>query len=181
MRLIRETPRLRLRELQPERDAGFLLQVLNAPAFVRNVGDRGVRTEADASRYIRERIVASYKQFGFGMWLVELKETSDPIGICGLIKRDTLEDIDIGFSLLEGFWACGYAFEAARATMEYGWTVAKLSRVVAIVAPHNASSIRLLEKLGMRFERMTSVTPDGPELMLFAGRNPHSLPTTNNC
>jgi RimJ/RimL family protein N-acetyltransferase len=163
-----ETSRLRIRELAADADAAFMLEVLNEAAFIRNVGDRGVRAEAAASDYIRDRIAPSYQRFGFGMWLVEVRETREPIGICGLLKRDTLDDVDIGFSFFERFWSRGFAFEAASAVMEYGWKVAKLSRIVAITVPHNSSSIRLLEKLGMRFEKMVRLTPDAPEVMLFA-------------
>ena len=162
-----ETVRLRLREMN-EADAPFLLEVLNEPAFVRNVGDRGVRTVDDAAQYLRERVTASYEKFGFGMWLVEMKDTGQLLGICGLIKRDALEDVDLGFSFLERFWSRGFAYEAATSALGYGWSVAKLSRVVAIVAPHNAASIRLLEKLGFRFEKKVHLVPEGPELMLMA-------------
>lgn len=162
-----ETPRLRLRELTPERDAAFMLEALNDPAFVQNVADRGVRTEVAAADYIRERGMPSYRQYGFGMWLVELRETGEPIGICGLLKREALADVDLGFTFLERFWSRGYAFEAASAAIDYGWNVAKLPRIIAITATHNASSQRLLAKLGLRFERMVRLTPDAPEIMLF--------------
>jgi RimJ/RimL family protein N-acetyltransferase len=153
-------------------DAAFLLEVLNEPAFVQNIGDRGVRTIAEAVDYMHQRITSSYERFGFGMWLVELKESGEAIGICGLLKRDALEDVDLGFSLLERFWSQGYAFEAAVAALDYGWKTVELQRVVAIAAPHNASSLRLLEKLGLRFEKMLRLFPEGPELMLFAIANP---------
>lgn len=157
-----------MRELEPERDAASIVEVLNDPAFVRNVGDRGVRTNAEAAVYIRERIAPSYDRFGFGMWLVELVANAEPIGICGLLKRDALEDVDVGFSLLERYRGCGYAFEAASAAMTYGWEVARLSRIVAITVPHNSRSIALLEKLGMQFEKMVQLGPDTREVMLFA-------------
>lgn len=166
-----ETERLRLREME-EGDRAFLLEVLNEPAFVRNVGDRGVRTEAAAIDYLRERIAPSYSQNGFGLWLVELKESDEPIGMCGLLRRETLEDVDVGFSFLERYWSRGFAFEAAAATLDFGWGVAKLPRIVAITVAQNRSSVRLLEKLGLRFEKMIRLTPDDPELMLFAIASP---------
>ena len=166
--LIATTARLLIRELTAEDDAAFLLEVLNDPAFVRNVGDRGVRTEADAAIYIRQRISSAYESFGFSMWRVELRTTGEPIGICGLLKRDSLEDVDIGFAFLEPYRSRGYAFEAASASLEFGWNTAKLPRIVAITAPHNTSSIRLLEKLGFRFERVVRLTAKSPEVMLFA-------------
>ncbi|MBA3651858.1 MAG: GNAT family N-acetyltransferase [Chthoniobacterales bacterium] len=162
-----ETTRLRLRPMV-EGDAAFLLEVLNEPAFIRNVGDRGVRTVADAAHYLRERITAQYERFGFGMWLVELNKTGEPVGICGLIKRDNLDEVDLGFSFLERFWSRGYALEAAAAALCAAWKVAKLSRLVAIVAPHNNASVRLLEKLGFRLENKIRLAPETEELLLFA-------------
>jgi RimJ/RimL family protein N-acetyltransferase len=149
-------------------DAAFMLQILNDAAFIRNVGDRGVRTEAEAANYLRERVLPSYERFGFGMWLVELRETGKAVGICGLIKRETLDDVDLGFSFAEEFRGQGLAYEASIAALDYGWKIVKLSRIVAITAPFNASSIRLLEKVGMRVEKKIKLEPNGPELMLFA-------------
>ncbi len=162
-----ETERLRLRPFS-EADAAFLLEVLNEPAFIRNIGDRGVRTVEQAVIYMRERILAQYESYGFGMLLVELKESDEPVGICGLIKRDSLEDIDLGFSLLERFWSRGYAAEAAAAVLRDALEVRKLSRLVAIVAPHNAASVRLLEKLGFHLEKKMRLPPAEEELLLFA-------------
>lgn len=161
------TERLRLRPMQEE-DAAFLLEVLNEPAFIRNVGDRGVRTVPAAEQYLRERITAQYERYGFGMWLVELVATGEALGICGLIKRDNLEDIDLGFSFLERFWSRGYASEAAAAALRVGGESFQLSRIVAIVAPHNRASVRLLEKLGFRLEKKFRLTPETEELLLLA-------------
>lgn len=169
-----ETARLRLREMEEE-DGPFLLLVLNEPAFIRNVGDRGVRSSGAAVDYLRERIAPSYGKNGFGLWLVELKKSGEPIGICGLIKRDVLEDVDVGFSFLERYWSRGFAFEAAAATLEYGWRVAKLRRIIAITAPHNADSIRLLEKLGLHYEKRIQLPPETVEVMLLAIERPSDL------
>jgi [ribosomal protein S5]-alanine N-acetyltransferase len=169
--VILETARLRLREIS-DADANFMLELLNEPAFHQNIGDRGVRTVADASNYICERITSAYERYGFGMWLIELQGSGELVGTCGLIKRDVLEDVDLGFSFLERFWSRGYAIESAKAVIDYAWTVAKLSRVVAIVAPHNAPSIRLLQKLGFVCEQRIRLTSSDPELMLFAKTAP---------
>ena len=166
-----ETARLRLRPMV-ESDAAFLLEVLNEPAFIRNVGHRGVRTVPDAVTYMRERIITQYERHGFGMWLVELADTREPVGICGLIKRDSLKDIDLGFSFLERFWSRGFALEAARAALREGWEVLKLSRIVAIVAPHNDASIRLLSKLGFELEKKVRLAPEEQELLLLATEPP---------
>ena len=168
------TARLRLRQFgeNSASDAAFLREVLNDPGFVANVGDRGVRTDEDARTYMRERILSSYEANGFGTWVVELKSPVEAIGTCGLLKRNTLDDVDIGFSFLERYRGKGYAFEAAKATLEFAWTTAGLNRVVGIVVPHNKRSIALLEKLGLRFEKMIRLTPDAEELMLLAIHKP---------
>ncbi|MGZ4967082.1 MAG: GNAT family N-acetyltransferase, partial [Chthoniobacterales bacterium] len=100
-----------------------------------------------------EKVLPSYEKFGFGSYVVELKETGEVIGICGLIKRETLDDVDVGFSILRRFWGQGYATEAAAAVMEYGRTEFNLPRVVAIASADNANSINVLKKLGLRLEK----------------------------
>ena len=164
---ILETERLLLRQFTVE-DADFILKLLNEASFIQNIGDRGVRTIDDACTYILNGPIASYEKNGFGLYRVELKETSEPIGICGLVKRDGLEDIDIGYALLPGFWSKGYAVEAARAVKEYAREVIGLKRLVAISDPANESSIRVLEKIGLKFEKMVRLSADDIELKLFA-------------
>lgn len=149
---ILQTERLSLREMTLA-DAPILLEILNEPAFIEFVADRGVRTTADAEKFIAEKFLPGYAQFGFGFYLVELKESGTPIGMCGLIKRDVLDDVDIGFSILERFGGNGYATEAARALMQHGLTTLGLPRIVGVTAPHNHRSAAVLEKLGLRFER----------------------------
>lgn len=162
-----EIERLILRRLSEE-DAKFILQLLNEPSFVRNIGDKGVRTTADALQYIRAGPIASYERFGFGLYLVALKETGVSIGLCGLIKREALADVDVGFAFLPAFWLKGYASEAASGVMAYGREVLGISRIVAITSPDNGGSIRVLEKLGLRFERMIRLSEDEVDLKLFA-------------
>jgi RimJ/RimL family protein N-acetyltransferase len=162
-----ETERLNLRRLTGD-DAEFILELLNDPAFITNIGDRGVRTVAAARRYISERFVASYEQHGFGLYLVELKETCAPAGICGLVKRDTLADVDIGFAFVPRYWSKGYALESAAAVTAYAFEVLGLKRLVAITNPSNAGSIKVLEKLGLKYERMLRLSDDTPEIRLHA-------------
>jgi RimJ/RimL family protein N-acetyltransferase len=162
-----ETDRLNLRRLAPG-DAEFILELLNDPSFLRFIGDKGVRTLDDARDYIMNGPVDMYERLGFGLYLTELKESGTPIGICGLIKRDGLEDVDIGFAFLPRFWAKGYAYESAAAVMAYGKNALELERIVAITSPDNHASGRLLEKLGLRFERMIRLSKDAPEVRLFA-------------
>ncbi len=160
------THRLVLRRLG-EADGAFILELLNEPSFIRNIGDKGVRSVADARRYIAEGPVASYLRHGFGLYLVVLTESGAPIGICGLLKRDALADPDVGFALLPHYRARGYALEAAAAVMSHGRTELGLRRIVAVTRPDNRPSIRVLEKLGLRFDRMVRVAEDSPEVELF--------------
>ena len=164
---ILETERLILRQFTRD-DAEFILELLNEPSFIQNIGDRGVRTLEGASAYILNGPVASYAKNGFGLYLVVLKETNEPIGMCGLIKRGGLEDVDIGYAFLPKFWSKGYAVESALAVKAYAKNAIGLHRIVAITDPANAGSIRVLEKIGLRFERMIRLSEDDMELKLFA-------------
>ena len=161
-----ETDRLVLRRLSAE-DAEFILELLNQPSFLRYIGDKGVRTTEDAVRYIQTGPVASYERFGFGLYLVEMKETKVPIGMCGLLKRDTLPDADVGFAFLPDYWSQGYAFEAASSVMTYGREVLGLRRIVAITSLDNDPSIRLLKKIGMKFEGLITPSEELGEVRLF--------------
>jgi RimJ/RimL family protein N-acetyltransferase len=162
-----ETERLVLRRLSVD-DGAFILQLLNDPAWLRFIGDKGVRTLEDARNYIVTGPMDMYERVGFGLFLTERKSDGVPIGLCGLIKRDALEDVDIGFAFLPGFRAKGYAHEAAAAVLEHGKRVFGLRRIVAITNPENEDSVKLLEKLGLRFERMVRLSDDGHEVSLFA-------------
>jgi RimJ/RimL family protein N-acetyltransferase len=163
---ILETDRLILRRLTTD-DAVFMLQLMNEPDFHRFVGDRGLRTTDDAATYLAEKILPSYDRFGFGFYRVELKTGGSPIGMCGLVKREALEWVDVGFAFLEPFRGKGYAFESASAVMDYGRTVLGLKRIVGITAPNNQISIRLLEKLGLHFEKKFHLPGFGEESLLF--------------
>lgn len=161
------TERLTLRHVTTA-DQGFMFELVNDPAFIRNIGDRGVRTLADAERYVLDGPIASYEKFGFGMYVVELKETGAPIGLCGFVKRDWLPDVDIGFAFLPQYRSQGYAYESAIAVRRYGHEVLGLSRIVAIVSPSNADSIRLIEKIGLRYESMVRPASEDADIKLFA-------------
>ena len=163
---ILETERVVLRELCAD-DAPFILQLVNEPSWLRFIGDKGIKTIEAARNYIQKGPVEMYARFGFGLWLVELKEEHVPIGICGLIKRESLSDIDIGFAFLPAYWRKGYAFESASATMSYGKKTFGLKRLVAVMAPDNNASDRLLGKLGFRFERMVQLSNGASELKLY--------------
>src|ERR1043166_3210050 len=113
-----ETDRLLLRWLNDD-DAPFILELLNDPSFIRFIGDKGVRTLDDARNYILNGPVASYEKFGYGLYATELKDGSVPIGMCGILKRDTLPHPDIGFAFLPRYWNKGYAFESAAAGVKH--------------------------------------------------------------
>jgi RimJ/RimL family protein N-acetyltransferase len=162
-----ETDRLIIRRLSID-DAAFILELVNEPSWLRFIGDKGVRSIADARDYILKGPVESYERFGFGLYLVELKGHGTPIGICGLIKRESLKDVDLGFAFLPKFWGAGYANESASAVMAYGKSEFGLNRIVAVTAPDNHSSIKVLEKLGFKFEQMARLSVDAPEVRLFA-------------
>jgi RimJ/RimL family protein N-acetyltransferase len=159
------TKRLELRELVLEDDE-FILRLLNEAAFLRFIGDKGVRTAADAREYLSKGPIDSYRRHGFGLYLTSLRG-GGPIGICGLVKRDSLPDVDVGFAFLEQHWSKGYAAESAAAVLAWGMEHLRLPRIVAIVAPDNAGSIAVLQKIGLRFERMVTLPNDPLELKLF--------------
>ena len=164
---ILETERLILREMTAG-DAAFILDLLNQPSFIKYIGDRNIRNSSQAAEYIESRFVKSYRDNGFGLNLVEMKENGTPIGICGFVKRDTLPDADIGFAFLPQFEKQGFAFESAAAMMKYGREKLNFRRVLAITSQDNESSGRLLEKLDFIFERLIKMPHDNEELKLFS-------------
>lgn len=163
MTVVTTTDRLHLRHVTTN-DTAFLVELLNDPSFLSNIGDRGVRTPADAIGYVENGPGASYRKNGFGLYLVERRDDGMPLGLCGLVKRDTLPDVDIGFAFLPRFHGQGYALEAARATVAEARDRVKLPRLVAIVKPGNLPSSGLLMKLGLKFERMIQLPHDPIEL-----------------
>ena len=168
---ILETRRAILREIV-ETDAEFILDLLNQPSFIRYIGDRNVRTIEQSREFIENRFRKSYRDFAYGLYAVELKETSAPVGICGFVKRDDLPDADIGFAFLPQFCGKGYALESAEAVMKYGRDVLNFTRVLAITSQDNESSIKLLEKLGFEFEGLMKLSHSDEEIKLFSSDAP---------
>jgi RimJ/RimL family protein N-acetyltransferase len=164
---VAETERLRIRWLNAD-DSAFIFELVNQPSWIQYIGDKGVKTLKDALRYIENGPVAMYKRVGFGLYMVELREVGEPIGICGLIKRDALEDVDLGFAFLPKFWRKGYAFESATAVICYGRKVLGLRRIVAMLSQDNHRSTKLLETLGFSFEGTVRLQPNDEELKLYA-------------
>lgn len=165
--MIADTTRLIIRELTVD-DAEFILGLVNEPSFLENIGDKGVRNLEDARRFILEGSWASHRDRGYGQFLVELKESGNPIGVCGVLYREALDVSDIGCAFLPKYWRCGYAFEAAIAVMEYGRLELGIEKIVGLTSEKNVASIRALEKLGMSFERMVKMSDDDPGTALYS-------------
>lgn len=161
-----ETERLALRRLGLH-DASFILDLLNQPTFIRAIGDKGVRNLAQACDYLEKGPIASYRRHGFGLYLTSLRDSGAPIGICGLVKRDTLPDVDVGFALVPQYAGFGYATESAAAVLIYGRREFGLERIVGITAPDNHASIAVLGKIGLRFERNVTLDGSDREVKLF--------------
>ncbi|MCU5473202.1 GNAT family N-acetyltransferase [Bacillus paranthracis] len=162
--IVLETERLILRWLDIK-DAPFILELVNDPAWIQFIGNKGVRTLEDATNYIVNGPIDMYNKLGFGLYLVERKEDLTPLGMCGLIKRDSLEDVDIGFAFLEEFRSNGYGYESASAVIDYGVQNLGLKRIVAITTIDNIHSGKLLEKVGLQFEKIISDSEE--DLKLF--------------
>ncbi len=162
-----ETERLLLRWLN-EDDAEFIMELVNEPSWLRFIGDRNVKNLDDARAYIAKGPAAMYVRAGFGLYLVERKADGVPLGMCGLIKRDNLADVDIGFAFLPRYWGLGYAFESAAAVLALGRQQFGLKRIVAITSVDNESSIKLLQRIGLAFEKLIRFGTDEEEVKLFA-------------
>ena len=160
------TPRLRLRRLGPS-DAAFVLELLTDPSFLANIGDRGVRNLDDARAYIERGPVASYARHGFGLYLVELLSTGEPLGICGVLRRDGLPDPDLGFAFLPRHWSRGYALESALAVTAHAREELGLGRLLAITLPTNLGSKRVLERGGFRCDGTIRLPGDDADLELY--------------
>lgn len=161
-----KTERLVLRQLSAG-DAPFILRLVNEPSWLQNIGDKGVHTAADARRYIETGPVETYGRLGFGLCQVRLSVSDEPIGICGLLKRETLQDADLGFAFFPQYWGQGYAREAAAAVLSDARNRLGLARIVAITTRNNDASRRVLEKLGFELERAVHLEAGGEELLLY--------------
>jgi len=166
---ILETERLVLREFNIE-DAEFIVTLLNTPGWLKYIGDKNVRTFEDAVNYLENGAIKSYKENGFGLWLTSLKNNSAPIGMCSLINRESLDDIDIGFALLPEYSKSGYGYEIAHATINYAKHVLRIDKVIAITDSNNIPSIILLNKLGLQFEKTLNLS-ENDTVLLFSPLN----------
>ena len=146
----------------------IVIELLNTHLWLQFIGDRNVRTLEEAEQYLLNGNIRSYQEYGFGFYVVVVKETQESIGICGIVKRQGLDDIDIGFGFLPQFIGKGYGYEAASATLDFALNNLKIKRIVAIVNPENEASINLIKKIGLQFEKMIQLSHKDIELMLFA-------------
>ena len=161
-----ETSRLQLRWLELG-DAEFIYHLVNDPEWLRFIGDKRVSNLDDARTYIEEGPRAMYREQGFGLNRLALRDGDTPIGICGLLQRDSLADCDLGFALLPGYRSQGYAFEAACAILQYGFGELDKDRIVAIVSAGNQASIGLLTRLGFQREGKINMEPDRDPVDLY--------------
>jgi ribosomal-protein-alanine N-acetyltransferase len=162
-----ETERLLLSRLSYDHWE-FIFELVNEPSFKRFIGDKDVHSLEDAHRYLREGPIGSYERFGYGLFLVTVKEVDLPAGICGLVKREEFDHPDLGFAFLERYRRNGYASESARVALEYGFDELGLRRIIAMVDPDNEPSVRLLESLGFAYERKVRMPDDDHDIDLFS-------------
>ncbi len=163
------TERLRIEHFR-EADADFLVTLLNDADFITNIGDRGVRDLEAARRFYRDRLAASYREHGFGMFAVRLRQSGELLGMCGLVRRPQLEHVDLGYAFLPNARGHGYALEAARRVVAYAIDDLGIGELLAIVNEDNTPSRHLLEKLGMRYERRLRLEENAAEVCLYARR-----------
>ena len=161
-----ETERLRLREFNST-DGEMIFELLNSPGWLKYIGTRSIETTDDAINYIENKLRKGYKESGFGFYLVELKSTGEKVGMSGLVKRDGLDNVDVGFALLPQHENKGYAYESTAAVMKFAKEQLKLSKLAAITVPYNTPSIKLLEKLGMKFDKKINIPGDSEDLLLY--------------
>ncbi len=164
-----QTTRLELIEISIS-DTPFIFELLNTPSWIKFIGDRNIKTQEDASNYILNKFIPGYQKWGFGFYLVRLKDAKTAIGICGLVKRDALEDVDIGFAFLPQYEAKGYGFESASAIMEHAKNKLNIKTIAGITDSNNKSSIALLEKLGLHYKTMVLLPGETTEIMLFVNQ-----------
>jgi [ribosomal protein S5]-alanine N-acetyltransferase len=161
------TARLWLRPFTLD-DAPFIVELLNDPGWLRFIGDRGVRADDDARTYLRERVLAHEAKHGFALGMVALRSDGTPIGMCGLIRRETLPDVDLGYAFLPAWRGQGYAREAAAAWLAHGFDALGLKRIVAFTNTDNGASCRVLESIGMRFEQRLRIAGYDSDSLLYA-------------
>ncbi|HVG41509.1 MAG TPA: GNAT family N-acetyltransferase [Chitinophagaceae bacterium] len=166
MKIILETERLYLRQFTTD-DSAFILELVNTEGWLRYIGNRNISNLEQAQNYLVNGPIKSYQTYGYGLCMVQLKSSNEAAGMCGFIKRDTLENIDLGFAFLPQFTGNGYAFETAKMTVNYGFEQLQQKKIAAITLPQNDRSIRLLNKLGFVYEQNIHPEDSKEDLLLF--------------
>lgn len=161
-----ETERLIIRPMSLE-DSEFIFDLYNRPKFIEFIGNRGIDTVADAENYIRNKFLPQFQRRGFGNYLVITKDHNKKIGGVGIFEREGLDIVDIGFSLLDEFEGKGYAYEAASKVKSIGMDDFGLTKISAITSKNNFSSQKLIEKLGLKFQKYVTLPNEDEELMYF--------------
>ena len=166
-----QTERLILKPASVD-DADFFLELYNMPKFIQFIGDRNIRTKQDAENYIQNRFLPQIEKLGFGNYVVILKENNKKIGAVGIFERDGLEVLDIGFSFFEEFEGKGYAYESAMKIKEIAKDEFNISKISAITTKDNISSQKLIEKLGLKFQKKVRLPDDDEELLYYEIEKP---------
>ena len=161
-----ETERLIIRPMSLD-DADLILELYNMPNFIKFIGDRNINSLADAENYIQAKFLPQFEKLGFGNYLIELKEGNVKIGGVGIFEREGLDIVDIGFSVLERFEGKGYMFEAAQKVKSIGMDDFGLSKISAITLKDNFSSQKLIERLGLKFQKYVTLPNENEELMYY--------------
>ncbi|CAV26369.1 GNAT family N-acetyltransferase [Vibrio atlanticus] len=161
-----ETARLRLRMITPQ-DAAFIQRLYSSEDFLRYVGDKEITDAGKAVEYIENNILKMHQEKDVCLLVVEIKDSSTPIGVCGLIKRDTLESHDIGYGFVPEVYGQGFGLEAAQVIIEQAKHNADIDHLVAITTSDNIRSIALLTKLGFVFERVEEAINESVNLNLY--------------
>jgi RimJ/RimL family protein N-acetyltransferase len=167
MKYILTTERLVLREFTEEDDL-FIIELVNTEDWLKYIGDKNIKTRQQAKEYLVKGPIKSYQENGYGLFLVELKDSKIPIGMCGIINRPTLENPDIGFAFLPQYVGQGFGYEIAQSTINYAQNELRINKVLAITIPENLASIKLLTKLGLKFQKSIKFSNDSAELMLYS-------------
>ncbi len=165
--IVAETERLLISKFSLD-DAPFFLKLVNTPNWIKYIGDRNLKTVEDAENYLTNGTLKSYKEHGFGFYKLQEKQQHKTIGTCGLIKREQLNDVDLGFAFLPGFEGKGFGYEASKAVLKLAKEEFGLKKLAAITLPTNTNSKKLLKKLGFTYEKRVKPFEDDEELLLFA-------------
>ena len=150
--MIIETKRLILREISVA-DAQDMLRLHSNNQVQKYTGEELITSLEEIQNKIKERS-KEYKKYGFGRWATFLKRDMQFVGWAGLLYLPEFDEIDLGFRFLPEYWGLGIATEACRAILSYGFDNLKLKKIIAIAFKENKASIRVMEKIGMQFDKI---------------------------